>query len=203
MSEGTDDEASAPSAPGPLALMRLVGLALACVFGVYLGARDLIVALSETEPTTLSAARFASSYDGQRWIEVDGRLLADHARLRADQGPSGERTYVTLPLVGPDWTPAEPVHVLVTLGPYGADELAGWRDDAASLSAVRGLLRTGAYGAIEEQFAHVTLADPWVVINEGTAPQLVPSLLFGGAMLLVGGIAGFLLFGIWRERRRR
>ncbi len=189
-----------------LSHVKLVLLALGCVFGLYIGARDLRVALVEDEPTPFEAATFAERYGEQQWIEVRGRVAVGHrivdpSNHRAHEGRG--LSYVTAPVVAPDWDPARPVHVLATFGPFTREEVAAWSRDVASIDRVRGQIRPVPLKDGPERFAPLELGAPLVVINEGTEPSLGASLLFSGFMLVVAGLAGTLLALALRDLRRR
>lgn len=186
-----------------LQYIKLAMLALGCVFGVYLGVRDLRVALSERAPAVFDAASFAERYEGQRWIEVRGRVAVEHRAVRASRSSAhaGQgRSYITAPVVGAGWSEGESVHVLATFGPFTRAELEGWPEEAARLEGAGGIIRPVPLD--DAPFDALTLAEPQVVINVGTAPDLMTASLFSGLMLLGGGLAGFLLLTGLRELRR-
>lgn len=193
-----------------LSYVKLTGLALGCVFGLYIGVRDLRVALVEDEPTRFEAATFAERYDEQQWVEVRGRVVVEHLIVE----PSDNRvhagralSYVTAPVVAPDWDPTRSVHVLATFGPFTHEEVAAWSRDVASVERVRGQIRPVPLRDGPERFAPLELGAPLVVINEGTEPSLGAALLFSGFMLGFGGLAGYLLLlglrDIWRRPQVR
>ena len=189
-----------------LSYVKLALLALGCVFGLYIGVRDLSVALAEDEPTVFEAATFAERYHEQQWIEVSGRVALEHGivepsdnRVHAGRGLS----YVSAPVVAPDWDPTQPVHVLATFGPFTREGAAAWSRDIASVERVRGRIRPVPLGDGPERFAPLELGTPLVVINEGTEPSLGAALLFSGFMLVFGGLAGYALLLALRDVWRR
>lgn len=189
-----------------LSYVKLTGLALGCVFGLYLGIRDLRIALAEDEPTGFEAATFAERYDEQQWLEVSGRVAVEHESVKpsTNRAHAGrDLAYVTAPVVAPDWDPTQPVHVLATFGPFTREQLAAWAADVASVERVRGQIRPIPLKDGPERFAPLELGAPLVVINEGTEPSRGAALLFSGIMLGVGGLAWYLLVLGLRDIRRR
>ena len=92
------------------------------------------------------------------------------------------------------------MHVLATFGPFTRAELEGWPEEAARLEGAGGIIRPVPLD--DAPFDALTLGEPRVVINVGTAPDLMTASLFSGLMLLGGGLAGFLLLTDLRELRR-
>lgn len=184
--------------------VKLAMLALGCVFGLSIGARDLRVALTERTPTRFAAEHFAARHDGEKWVEVQGRVALEYASSEASTHRSHverELAYVTAPVVAHDWTPSQPVHVLATFGPFTRDELAAWSREVAQVEQVRGELSPVPLPHADERFAGLQLGEPLVVINEGTEPNLAAALLFSGLMLGFGGLACYLLVQALRDVR--
>ena len=189
-----------------LSYVKLAMLALGCVFGLYIGVRDLRVALVEDKPTVFEAATFAARYDEQQWIEVRGRVAVEHRVVE----PSNNRAhagrdlaYIMAPVVASDWDPKRPVHVLATFGPFTGEEVTAWSRDVAAVERVRGQIRPVPLKDGPKLFAPLELGAPLVVINEGTKPSLGASLLFSGFMFVFGVLAGYLLLDALRDIWRR
>lgn len=189
-----------------LSYVKLVMLAIGCVFGLSIGVRDLRIALVEKEPTAFEAATFAEHYHDQQWIEVRGRVAVEHwnVELSDNRAHAGRGlSYVTAPVVALDWGSTRPVHVLATFGPFTDEEVTAWSRDVASVDRVRGQIRTIPLEDGPKRFAPLELGAPLVVINEGTEPSLGATLLFSGFMLVFGGLAGYVLLSSLRDIWRR
>jgi hypothetical protein len=187
-----------------LRYIKLVMLFVGCVFGLWIGIRDLRVALTERTPTHFAAESFATSHDDETWVEVQGRVAVEYASSEASTHRSHverQLVYVTAPVVAHDWAPSQPVHVLATFGPFTRDELAAWSREGGQLEQVRGELSPVPLPHADERFAGLQLGEPLVVVNAGTEPNLAAALLFSGLMLGFGGLAGYLLVQVLRDMR--
>lgn len=185
-----------------VSIIKLVMAAAATAFGTYKGLDDLSVVVLEAEPTSIDVARFDTDYDNQRHLEVRGRVATAYAHVE----PGTHRThverglvYVNVPVVPEQWQPDQPVQVVATFGPMPREDVEAWRREAATEQRVRGLLRPIPLPDADKRFASLKLADPLVVVNEGTEPQLGASVLF--LLLAVGGlfVSVSALGELWRE----
>ena len=88
---------------------KLLGLAVACPFAVYVAALELDTSVSERSPTYFQAERFADKYRDQRWLCVEGRLATEYACVKASKQ---DLVVVHVPVVPPDWKPDQVVHIV-------------------------------------------------------------------------------------------
>jgi len=186
-----------------LAKIRLLMLAVVSPFALWLGVSELRVAVTERTPTVFAMESFAASYDGQAWIEVEGRLAAQHAVFRESE----RGHYITAPVVEPGWDPSAPVHVLVTFGPLSRDEAARWQSEASAAGSVRGLRRSGLAPDDDERWQGLRVAEPRVHLNEGGEPNLAGGIFMSALFCLGALISGAFVFaelrGVVGRRARR
>lgn len=173
--------------------VELVLYLVACLFGGYRAVQEIHIARTETAPSEFTADNFAQQYAGQRWVRVVGRVAVEHRHVRRSrhQAHRGKSfCYVTVPVVGKDWNPAQPVHVLATFGPLLPWKVDQWAEGFKFPKSVQGQLRPSGFRDPAGMFPRVTLAPKPVVINEGTAPNHVLAMMgFLALMALGGGMA--------------
>lgn len=97
---------------------KMLFLAFGAPWIVYIGARDLYTTLFEKTPTQIRADRFAEDYRGQRWLRVEGRLLPQHAHVKASNNGN---VNVDVPLVPLDWDSDQPVHIVRSFSLQGSE----------------------------------------------------------------------------------
>jgi hypothetical protein len=172
-----------------LLLIRTV-LALAGV--IFLGwraMRDLRIALSERAPTAIAAANFGAEYRGQQWIEVDGVMAIEQAYIQPLEKKSAdgkELAYIYVAIVGPDWKPSEPVHVIARFGPNRLATAKGaLAKQAGKPVQVGGKVNPPGDHDLKSMFPKLTFGDPVIFIIQGSDPApLYPSLILFGAALV-------------------
>ena len=181
----------------PLQYIKLAMLAVGSLFGLFIGGQDLVTSLSEGAPSVFTVAEFANRYDGERYLEVHGRLAIEHqAVVPSRSGRSGRDVYT--PVVEPDWDPARPVWIVAVGVPDGA---AG---GSVADGVIRGTRRRGALAPIRDELSSLQLADDFVAINTGTEPGgLAGGLFFFGLMLLGAAIAWSVILADLAKARRR
>ena len=88
--------------------MLLVGSA----FVILICAKNLYIALTESEPTQISVASLDAEYPGQSWLTITGELAVKYKaveasthRVHAGKGLS----YIQVPIVPIGWVPATPI----------------------------------------------------------------------------------------------
>ncbi|MEM9074980.1 MAG: hypothetical protein AAGE52_41170 [Myxococcota bacterium] len=195
------------SSVSPLAYIKLVMLGFGSIFGLFLGGRELLVTLSEPEPTRITAAEMPEHYRGQRWLAVRGRVAVEHRALE----PSTHRThagrdlyYLYVPVVPERWEATQPVSVLATFGPFSHAEAEAWRPPE---TVVQGTLRTGVLDPVRERFPALHLTDELVVLNAGSTPTSLGGALFFFALMLFGALVAWSIVlpdlrRWWRARSR-
>ena len=152
-------------------ILKLIGCVLVLggfAFGVYRAVTEINISLSEKEPTKFDVENFAQSYKGQQWVEVRGYLALDRQDVREStyEHHAGKGYYyVKVPLVGKDWRPSDPVHVVACYGPT-----TGPVGEQTQPAAIRGQVSPSGWDA-GEIFPNLKLVEPAIWINEGTEPS--------------------------------
>ena len=181
-------------------ILRLIGCLLVlggCAFGAYRAVTGINISLSEKEPTKFEIETFAQSYNGQQWVEVTGYLALEQQDVREStyKHHAGKGYYyVKVPLVGEDWKPSDPVHVVACYGPT-----TGPIGEEPQPTAIRGQVSPGGWDA-GKIFPNLKLVEPAIWINEGTEPS-GPAGMIAFLVICLIGIALALWLGIGAIRK--
>jgi hypothetical protein len=163
----------------------------ACCFGGYRGISEIRIALTESKPTSFTAANFPRQHRDEQWVEVIGRVAVEHQNVQ----PSPYRVhdgknlvYVMVPIVGEDWEPEKPVHVLATFGPMPALSVAPWLLSIGRVpKPVQGQLRPGGVRDPQAMFPNLLISKSYVIINEGTKPKHAFAMAGFLSLMVVSG----------------
>lgn len=148
---------------------KLLGLAAACPFAVYVAAFELNTSVSERSPTYFQAERFADKYRDQRWLCVEGRLAAEYAWVKENKH---DLVDVHVPVVPLDWKPDQVVHIVSSFSMRNS-EVDSWIEK--TLRSPEGTL-TGLVGPLgstpsTDMYPKLRFEEPIVVINAGRRPS--------------------------------
>jgi hypothetical protein len=152
-------------------IFRLSILFIASILGAVKGGADLITVWREPAPSAFSLDSFPQNYKGQQWLQLTGKLATQKTAL----GLAGDRTngngYAYVPLVSHDWKDGDPIHVIVTFGPW---PLGQRMDKVRQLAANGDVTITGQVGPgmdRERVFPGMAVGIPFVWVNDHTAPE--------------------------------
>lgn len=102
----------------------VVGLLIlgGCTLALSRTTSQLWIAIIEREPTTVDLDNFASSYKGEKWLRVHGRVLPELtiAKKRREKASRSEVMTVAAAMVGPNWKDGDPIHLMVSIGTFSA-----------------------------------------------------------------------------------
>ncbi len=169
---------------------------------VWLAVRELATALSEQSPTRFQADRFVSDYRGQRWLHVEGRLLAELVDV---QEGDNDLVKVHVPLVPFDWKPDQAVHLVGSFS-MPRSNVESWKLNVSSAPqfAVTGFV--GGPMNYREMFPNLRFETPVVRINQGGSPAhpifIFLFLAFAVIMLVATWTFAVKLALAWRRRRK-
>lgn len=179
--------------PNILQWIKLGMLVVGCTFGAVIGARDVMTALRETEPTRFTIDELADDYAGQHWIAIEGRIAREHAQLEPSDHEAHRDArlgYVHVPVVGERWDGSTSVGVIATFGPVDMAAPIDWAALCPSEPCVVGEIRPVPLDDLAGRFPGVPFAAEPIIVNVGTEPS--PPLLMGGFTLfmIIVGLAG-------------
>jgi hypothetical protein len=166
---------------------------------VWVSARDIWIAQTETAPAEFTVAQLVASHKGQQWLKVTGRLRLDAMHVRygkvSVQEPSSNYR-VWVPLIGVDEDDQAPIHVLVNFGPFRTErDLDAWKAKlpGQKMHTITGLAPPLGGPRYQEMFPQLRFAEPLFFVNEGGRPRKTGwhYFLLGLGLLLV------LLSGRW------
>ena len=157
-----------------------------------------------TAPTQFQIERFAQDYDGERWLHVNGTLMAD-AAWSSNASDTRKRT-IFVPVVPADWRASEPVHLIAHFTQdWGTD--SDWRPEYGNGSSVTLVGETAPPGSWDyrRMFPGLMFPDRVVVMYVGQTPsgsdKDIFELVFGILIGLVPIV--FIVVLIRRARARR
>lgn len=154
-----------------LVVIKPLLLFVAGLFGIFVGGRQVLIYLTEKQPTAFTAENFAAQYAGQQWISVTGRLAVDEmAQMPGHNRPRLASVYV--PLVPRDWKRQDPVHVVAAPSDVPAGGANAWAQamGAQNQVTVTGMVRPFGglnYGYV---FPRLKFESPTVTINQDARP---------------------------------
>ena len=183
-----------------LLIIKPLLLLVAALFGVFIGARQVYIFLSEKQPTAFTAENFAAEYGGEQWISVTGRLAVEH--LAEMPGRGGRVASFYVPLVPPDWQRQQPVHVVAAPQRVPVGGVRGWAQavDPQEQVTVTGTIRPFGglnYGYV---FPRLKFGKPIVTINENMQPH--PPWIMGfflAICLVLLAVAGWRIASVLRS----
>jgi hypothetical protein len=154
-----------------------------------------------SSPTRFSAQEFVTKYDGQRWLQIDGSLVADEAWI----GPHGERySNVFVPVVAGSWEPHDPVSLVACFN-VPASSAPSWPSEHAreqTQSLIGEIAPSGAWD-YHRMFPRLNFTDRVVVFYVGQTPDAGTGKIdlgFGIFFALLPWPFLWIWFRRWRER---
>jgi len=187
-------------------LLRMSILFIACALGAVRFGAELITAWREPAPSAFSLDAFPQNYKGQRWLQLTGKLAVQKTVL----GVAGDEVnrakgngYAYVPLVSHAWKDGDPVHVVVTFGPWPVGRRM---DKVRQLGAAGDVTITGEAGPgmdRERVLPGMALGTPFVWVNDHGAPH-GDAFMIGLFLVCVAGGVLCLLVGVhWIRARKR
>jgi hypothetical protein len=200
---------------GFLGYIAIVGLLIVGGQGVY-------VALKNHEPLGITVADYAAKKTNAEWMTLkDSQVSLEEAAYKLQKGVISE---VFIPVRSLGESPDSPAHILLSTEDPAVvatlKELSGTgrkKFDTGSRNAgklliekeITGLIR---YGFFYDLFVrarlaklNLKLAEDFVILNDGAAPDLFMSLSLLGGGLLIGFfmLCSAMYNALWRWRRKR
>ena len=187
-----------------IALFKLPFLLVGSPILGYVAASELHTALLELSPTQFQVERFAGDYRGQRWLSVEGRLLAKFANVENGDNATAK---VHVPLVPNDWKPDQAVHIVGTFV-VPSEKVDKWLESTtrSPKCSLTGYVPPGSPFWYSATFPTLHFEEPVVYINDGDSPvsplRSLAVLTVGVGLLIYSWLWPLRLIASWWRRRQ-